>query len=160
MPLEFLLCCRLMNYILSSDSEPLSAKISAKISSFLSVSIMITCTVGPTVPLIQCIWLERTSCVLGARLVGTAHVSMDACQWRAANKINLKAFQLVTKWAVGNELHHDSRLLLEPTGSKRIARKAPSSPWDRKGYTNQPVMYLHYTSNIDVTYKRGECITW
>ena len=31
---------------------------------------------------------------------------MDAYQLRAPNKIHLKAFQLVTKGAVGNELHH------------------------------------------------------
>ena len=59
---------------------------------------------------------------IGAR--GNA-LCMDAYQLRAPNKINLKAFQLVTKGAVGNELHHDSRLLLEPAGSKLIARKAP-----------------------------------
>ena len=63
---------------------------------------------------------------------------MDAYQLRAPNKINIKAFQLVTKGAVGNELlHHDSRLLLEPAGSKRSARKV-SSPWDRKGL-NRPI---------------------
>ena len=31
----------------------------------------------------------------------------------------------MTKGAVGNELHHDSRLLLEPGGLKCNARKAP-----------------------------------
>ena len=40
--------------VLSSDSGPLSAKI----SSFLSVSIMIACTVRPTVPLDH-YWLEK-----------------------------------------------------------------------------------------------------
>ena len=42
---------------------------------------------------------------------------MDAYQLKAPNKINLKAFQLVTKGAVGNEQHYDSRA---PFGARGI----------------------------------------
>ena len=70
--------------VLSSDSEPLSAKI----SSFMSLSIMIACTVRPIVPLDQRTGWKRTLFKLGEWVT---RICMDAYQLRAPNKIYLKA---------------------------------------------------------------------